>query len=138
MASVINTTTSTQFKRRLVAVCMALVIVALGLAASASAETLLMPDRDIVMNTAAQQVPAVLLRVTTLPNHTSGSPTTYSINFGDGSAPATGNVTDRSYIAVNHPFALAGTFTITRQVTNAGITESATATVRVFDPGVES
>ena len=105
------------------------------MASSVSAETLLMPPRDMLIGPVVSEV---VWGVTTLPNHTVGSPTTYTIQFGDGSANASGNVTDRSYIAVNHAFIAAGTFTITMQVTNAGTTETATTVVRVFDPANES
>ena len=46
---------------------------------------------------------------------------------------ATGAVTDRSYIAVNHVFTNTGVLTVTLQVTNGSTTEVATTTVRVFD-----
>jgi len=82
-------------------------------ASAASAETLMMPNRDMLMGTSQ-----VVWGVSTLPNNTSGSPTTYSINFGDGSVNAAGTVTDRSFIAFNHTFAIAGTFTVTLQVSN--------------------
>src|SRR6185503_18106996 len=95
---------------------------------SVSAETLMMPGRDMLMG-----APQVVWGVTTLPNNTTASPTTYSIAFGDGSANATGPVTDRSYLAVTHTFAAAGTFTVTLQVTNAGTTQTATTVLRVFD-----
>src|SRR5258708_5005876 len=78
---------------------------------AASAETLMMPNRDMLMGTSQ-----VVWGVTTLPNYTGASPTTYSINFGDGSPNATGNVTDRSYLAITHTFTVAGTFTATLQV----------------------
>jgi beta-lactam-binding protein with PASTA domain len=97
-------------------------------ASAASAETLMMPNRDMLMGTSQ-----VVWGVSTLPNNTPGSPTTYAIDFGDGSAVAAGAVTDRSFIAVNHTFAIAGTFNVTLQVSNAGTTESATAVIRVFD-----
>lgn len=123
-----------QAAKRIV-IAIALLLVA---ASGAAADTLLMPPRDFLMGSAA--VPngpgaagEVVWGVTTLPNHTVASPTTYSIDFGDGTAPAVGNVTDRSYIAVNHIFPGAGTFTITFEVTNGGTTETATTTVRVFD-----
>jgi RHS repeat-associated protein len=109
-----------------------LMLCLLGMTASAaSAETLMMPSRDMLMGGAQ-----VVWGVTTLPNHTTASPTTYTITFGDGSANATGNVTDRSYIAVTHTFASAGPFTATLRVTNAGTTESATVVLRVFDGSV--
>ncbi|MGB2714715.1 MAG: PASTA domain-containing protein [Vicinamibacterales bacterium] len=99
--------------------------------ATASAETLMMPKRDMLRGTSQ-----VVWGVTTLPNHVATAPTTYSINFGDGTPNATGNVTDRSYIAVNHTYDAAGTFTATLQVTRAGTTESASVEIRVFDGSV--
>ena len=109
-----------------------------GTVSAASAETLLMPPRDFLMgNAAAPNGPGaageVVWGVTTLPNHTLASPTTFTIDFGDGTAPVNGNVTDRSYIAVNHVFPVSGTFTITLSVTNGGNTETATTAVRVFN-----
>ena len=100
-------------------------------AASVSAETLMMPSRDMLAG--GQQV---VWGVTTLANHTTAVPTTYTIDFGDGTADAAGNVTDRSYIAVTHTFPASGTFTVTLEVTRAGITETATTVVRVFDAAV--
>jgi RHS repeat-associated protein len=111
-----------------------LIVCLLGITASSvSAETLAMPGRDMLMG-----APQVVWGVTTLPNHTAASPTTYSINFGDGSANATGNVTDRSYIVVTHTFAVAGIFTATLQVSNGGTIETAIVSLRVFDPAVIS
>jgi len=94
----------------------------------ASAETLLMPDRDMLRNASE-----VVWGITTLAN---GS--TYTINYGDGSPNDSGPVTDRSYIAKNHTFALAGTFTVTLTVVNGGTSENAQTTVHVFDPAVLS
>ena len=109
----------------------ALIALAFGAsAATASAETLMMPKRDMLSG-----ISQVIWGVTTKPNHLAASPTTYSIDFGDGTAPATGNVTDRSYIAVNHTYAGGGTVTATLSVTNAGTTETASVEIRVFDPG---
>lgn len=102
-------------------------------ASTVSAETLMMPNRDMLRGTSE-----VVWGVTTLPNYAAATPTTYSIDFGDGSLDATGNVTDRSYLAVNHTYADAGTFTATLTVTGVGITETATVEVRVFDPAVIS
>ena len=110
----------------------ALIVLAMATnAATASAETLMMPKRDMLSG-----VPQVVWGVTTRPNHTVLSPTTYSIDFGDGTPLANGNVTDRSYIAVNHTYAGGGTFTATLSVTNAGSTETAAVEIRVFDPAV--
>jgi beta-lactam-binding protein with PASTA domain len=102
-------------------------------AVTVSAETLMMPKRDMLSG-AAQ----VVWGVTTLPNHTAAAPTTYSIDFGDGTAPATGNVIDRSYLAVNHTYTSAGTFTATLTVTRATTIETATVDVRVYDPAAIS
>ena len=54
---------------------------------AASAETLMMPKRDMQMG-----VSEVVWGLTTLPNSTS----TFSINFGDGNTSAFATVTDRS------------------------------------------
>ena len=89
----------------------------------ATAETLMMPDRDMLMGTSE-----VVWGITTLAN---GS--TFSIDFGDGSAPATGTVTDRSFIAVNHTYAASGTFTGKLTVVNGGTTENATVQLQVFN-----
>ena len=99
-------------------------------AASVSAETLMMPSRDMLSGGAQ-----VVWGVTTLPNHTTATSTTYDVDFGDGTSHALGTVTDRSYIAVTHTFPNAGTFTVTLQVTRAGATETATTVARVFDAG---
>lgn len=120
---------------RHIALVIALLIAAVS---AASAETLLMPPRDMLVGSAATPngpgaTGEVVWGVTTLPNNTAGSPTTYTINFGDGSLNATGPVTDRSFIAVNHIFAATGVLTVTLQVTNGSTTELATTTVRVFD-----
>ena len=99
-----------------------------ALAPVATAETLMMPDRDMRMGTSE-----VVWGITTLAN---GS--TFSINFGDGSAPATGTVTDRSFIAVNHTYGVSGTFTATLTVVNGGTTENATVKLQVFNPALLS
>jgi hypothetical protein len=90
----------------------------------ASAETLLMPERDLLKGTSE-----VVWGISTLANGTA-----YTIDFGDGSAVVAGNVVDRSYIAFNHTYALAGTFTVTLTVG----AEVATTKVRVYDPAVLS
>src|SRR3954452_12322310 len=77
----------------------ALTVCLLALSAmAASAETLMMPNRDMLMGTSQ-----VVWGVTTLPNN-GAVQTTYTIDFGDGSATATGLVGDRSFIAVNHTY----------------------------------
>ena len=103
------------------------------MASSVSAETLLMPNRDMLMSTSQ-----VVWGITTLPNSTGGSPTTYDFDFGDGSPHAVGAVTDRSYIAVNHTFTTPATLTVTLSVTNGGTTETTTTTIRVFNTATES
>ena len=117
-----------RFATRLALLTSSLIAVA---ASSVSAETLMMPSRDMLSG-----APQVVWGVTTLANHTTAAPTTYAIDFGDGTTDATGNVTDRSYIAVTHNFSLSGTFTVTLQVTRGGTTETATTVVRVFDGAV--
>jgi hypothetical protein len=95
-------------------------LVALAATASiAHADTLLMPDRDFLRGTSE-----VVWGVTTQANGTA-----FTLDYGDGSAVTAGTVTDRSYIAFNHTYALAGTFTVTLTVG----AESATTTVRVFN-----
>ena len=99
-------------------------------ASAASAETLMMPNRDMQMG-----VSEVVWGITTLPN----SGTTFSIDFGDGSAAtafaavqAAGR--DRSYINLNHTYPLAGTFVATLTVRpSSGPDETANVTIRVFD-----
>jgi len=106
---------------------------ALG-ATAASAETLMMPARDAQTGT---QV--VVWGITQQAN---GTP--YTITFGDGSQ-ATGNIGDRSYIAVNHTYSTTclpgaaapcpGTHPVSAKFT-ATLTigaESASVQVQVFD-----
>jgi PKD repeat protein len=98
-------------------------------ASAASAETLMMPNRDMQMG-----VSEVVWGITTLPN----AGTTFSIDFGDGSVTAFAAVLaagrDRSYINLNHTYALANTYTATLTVRpTAGPDETATVTIRVFD-----
>ena len=98
-----------------------LALVALVATASvAHAETLLMPNRDFLMG-----APEVVWGITTQVNGTA-----YTINYGDGSPVAAAvPVSDRSYIAFNHTYAVSGTFTVTLTV---GV-ETATTTVQVFN-----
>src|SRR5450432_625736 len=97
-----------------------LAMVAIAATASvAHAETLLMPARDYLMGT-----PEVVWGISTLANGTA-----FTLNYGDGSANTTGTVTDRSYIAFNHTFAVSGTFTVTLTVG----AETATVPVQVFN-----
>jgi hypothetical protein len=96
----------------------ALVLVGVSVSA-ASAETLLMPNRDFLMGASE-----VVWGVSTLANGTA-----FTLDYGDLSAPTTGNVVDRSYIAFNHTYAVSGTFTVTLTVGG----ESTTTTVRVFN-----
>ena len=91
---------------------------------AASAETLLMPNRD-----ARTTAPMVVWGVTTQVNGT--NPCT--LNFGDGSADFNcGPVADRSYIATTHTYANQGTYTATLTIG----AESATTTIRVFNPAL--
>jgi hypothetical protein len=90
-------------------------------ATAASAETLLMPNRDFLMGT-----PEVVWGVTTQANGTA-----FTIDYGDGSPDTVGNVADRSYIAFNHTYAISGTFTITLTVG----AEVATTEVKVYNGG---
>jgi hypothetical protein len=91
----------------------------MAVSAVASAETLLMPKRDMLAGTSE-----VVWGISTLPNGTA-----FSIDFGDGSAPVVGNVTDRSYISFNKTYPLAGTFEITLTVGG----EVAKTQVQVFE-----
>lgn len=93
-------------------------------APSASAETLLMPERDFLASTSE-----VVWGVTTQANGTA-----FTIDYGDGSTSAGADcgadtVADRSYIACNHTYAFAGTFTVKLTVG----AEEATVLVRVFN-----
>ncbi len=110
--------------RALGAACSAVCLVAMATASTASAETLMMPDRDMLAGTSE-----VVWGITTLPN--AGS--TYTIDFGDGVVTAPAAVTDRSYIALNHTYALAGVKTATLTVINGATTETATVKVNVYN-----
>lgn len=96
----------------------ALAFVGTAMATSVSAETLMMPNRQMLKNTQE-----VVWGVTTLPNGTG-----YTIDFGDGTNAA-GNVVDRSYIAFTKTYAAAGVYTATLTVG----AEVATVTIEVFD-----
>ena len=92
----------------------------------ASAETLMMPNRPTLTG-----INTVVWGVTTQANGTGPC----SIDFGDtsGIQNCTGGVVgDRSYIAFDHTYALAGTYTATLTV---GV-ESATVQIQAFNPGV--
>lgn len=91
---------------------------------AASAETLMMPNRPMLRNTSE-----VVWGITTQPNGTA-----FTLSYGDGTPDTTGPITDRSYIAFNHSYATAGTFTATLTVG----AESATATITVYDPATTS
>ena len=105
----------------------AIALLVLMAATSASAETLLMPKRDFLKGTSE-----VVWGVSTQPAVVA---TTFDLDYGDGSAHTTGNFgsQDRSYIAFNHTYALAGTFTITLTTVNGATTETATVQVNVYD-----
>ncbi len=68
---------------------------------AASADTLVMPTRAFLMGQSE-----VLWGVTTQANGTA-----FVVDFGDGSAQVSGPVVDRSYMALNHTYALSGPFT---------------------------
>ncbi len=91
-----------------------------GTASVASAETLLMPDRD-----ARVAVPVVVWGV-----HTQGSGTACALDFGDGSTPYDCTAVDRSYIAQPHTYAVQNTYTVTLTVG----AETATTEIQIFDP----
>src|SRR5262245_4296590 len=117
-------------RKRVIGLGCAIALMFLIGASAASAETLMMPNRDMQAG-----LSEVVWGLTTLPN----AGTTFSIDFGDGSAPtafaavlAAGR--DRSYINLNHIYALPGTFTATLTVRpSAGADETANVTIRVFD-----
>jgi hypothetical protein len=91
----------------------------LSSSAAAFADTFLMPKRDMLRNTSE-----VVWGASTLANGTA-----FTLDYGDGSAATAGNVADRSYIAFNHTYALAGTYTVTLTVG----AEQTTTEVRVYD-----
>src|SRR5437868_4198659 len=122
-------------KRYRAAVSGCLVALALGAVgtAAASAETLLMPKRDT-----ATGVNTVVWGISTKAN---GTP--FIVDFGDGST-TTGTVADRSYIAFNHTYALANTYSAqlcvgqnTFPCTTAG-SELATTDVKAYNLAVMS
>jgi len=101
----------------------------LASASVASAETLMMPDRDALMGTLSPATNRVVVwGVTTQANGTA-----FTLDYGDGSAPTTGTVTDRSYIAFNHIYTTSGIFTATLTVGTGAGAEMDTVEVQVFD-----
>jgi hypothetical protein len=88
-------------------------------AVGASAETLMMPNRD-----ARKGTPVVVWGITTQANGA-----TCSLDFGDGTPVQNCTGADRSYKAYAHTYATQGTFTATLTVG----TEVATTKVQVFD-----
>lgn len=99
-------------------------MVACALAAAAplaSAETLLMPNRD-----ARTTAPVVVWGVT---SQVQGPGLSCTLDFGDGSSFNCTGV-DRSYIAQAHTYAVQGTYTATLTV---GV-ETATTKIQVFNP----
>ena len=114
----------TEGKRPVGLGCVVALVLLIG-ASAASAETLMMPNRDLQLG-----VSEVVWGLTTLPNTTS----TFSIDFGDGTVTAFVPVTDRSYINLNHTYTNTGTVVATLTVHPAsGPEETASVTVRVFD-----
>jgi hypothetical protein len=79
----------------------------------------MMPNRDSLTG-----INTVVWGVTTQANGVA-----YSINFGDGTI-VNGNVVDRSYIAFDHTYALANTYTATLTIG----AESASVQIQVFNP----
>ena len=127
-------------KTRSYSVLGGLTALALALTTSnVSAETLLMPKRDVQKTPTAE----VVWGITTLPN---GVATSFTFNFGDGTPNATGTLDaaggslggrNRHYIAVTHQFVPTGLpLTVTLTVVNGATTEVATTTVVVFDQAV--
>jgi hypothetical protein len=92
-------------------------------ASAAWAETLMMPNRDTLTG-----INTVVFGVTTQANGTA-----YSINFGDGTI-VNGNVVDQSYIAFDHTYALANTYTATLTIG----AESASVQIQAFNPAALS
>ena len=84
-----------------------------------SAETLMMPNRDTLTG-----INTVVWGVTTQANGVA-----YTMDFGDGTI-VNGNVGDRSYIAFDHTYALANTYTATLTIG----AESASVDIRVYNP----
>ncbi len=113
--------------RARIAACGAALLLGAMTAAPVSAETLMMPTRDMLAGTSE-----VVWGITTLPLPNTTS--TFTIDFGDGTVTAPAAVADRSYIAVNHTYALAGVRTATLTVTNGATTETATVTINVYNP----
>ena len=102
-------------------------------ASSASADTLLMPPRDMLMGTSE-----VVWGVTTQANGTA-----FVLDYGDGSAQSSGPVVDRSYIAFNHTYAGSGIFTATLCVGAGAVVpgcpgEQATVVVKVYNSALLS
>ncbi len=104
------------------------VVLATASLASASTSVLMMPDRSALVN-----VPVVVWGNTSLSN----TPT-YSLDFGDGSAPQAGTATDPTYIFSSpaHTYTSTGTFTarLTVMDATAMTTDSETAVITVVDP----
>jgi hypothetical protein len=98
------------------------VLAIMAMVSAASAETLLMPNRD-----ARTTAPVVVWGVTTLANGTS-----FTLDYGDLTAPTTGTVSDRSYIAFTHTYVNQGTYTVTLTVG----AETTTTTLQVFNPAL--
>lgn len=110
-------------RTREVAVALVTAVVLCVSASAAWAETLMMPNRDTLTG-----INTVVWGVTTQANGTA-----YSINFGDGTI-VNGNVVDRSYIAFDHTYALANTYTATLTIG----AESASVQIQAFSAGALS
>jgi hypothetical protein len=108
--------------RKIIAVGVAVLGLGAVVPMIASAETLMMPDRD-----ARTTTPVVVWGVTT---QVQSAALSCVMDFGDGSAIQACNNVDRSYIAYAHTYANQGTYTATLTVG----AESASTTIRVFNP----
>jgi PKD repeat protein len=101
--------------------CAAALLLAVGVSiASATANVLVMPNRDALLN-----VQLVVWGNTKFANGTA-----FDLDFGDGTAHFTGNVTDKTYIATTHTYTTKGLKTVTLTLG----AESETAVVNVHDP----
>ncbi len=114
----------TQFCGRVLATILVAIAALLGSTQPAHALTgtetvLMMPNRDARAGEAV-----VVWGVTTQANGTS-----FVLDFGDGTPPQTGTVSDRSYIAFAHTYAAQRRYTATLVVGS----DSATATIQVFN-----
>lgn len=109
--------------KRILTVSIGLLLFA-AFATTASATTLIMPVRHALKGTT----------FVAWGNTTQANGTAFSFDCGDGTAPTSGSVTDRSYINRTCNYANAGTFTVTLTVG----AETATVVVTSDDPALLS